>query len=377
MNPDLAITIAAWKTQGVTQAQIDSAWNPAPAPVVPSTPIYYVDGINGNDAHDGKTPDTAFKTPRAISNAVVLLSAGQSFSDGIDFAGKLNAWVGSHDDTNPARITAETLTNWDANSSGCTLANVVLSSASGNGFGGTVHGSGNTLLNVDFGNLSDGFHYVGCDKLTISGGGQVGKVSGRCHYLLDVTNLTWTGDHTKSFGPASSQSPIRFSSPGVRGGTVSGVRVTQVGSTFPIACWAIHAASGVTFNNCESNGGEFSFNTAGAGEADKVSNCTINGLAVTNSKLTLDASIAFNNHFNQPVVTNPSGECISLTCAAIAGNVFDGAKLSSAKHGVMFYDANDTVIKNTVLTAPAVTIPLLDGQHIPVNDGGGNKVVVS
>ena len=263
-------------------------------------------------------------------------------------------------------------TVWDANASGRTLANTIFDSTDGQGFIGNVHGDKVTISNVDLKNLNEGFHYQGCTNLTIAGGGQIGNVIGRCHLFVDVTNLVWTGDPAKVFGHASKQSPIRFDSPGVRGGTITGVRVTQAGSSFPIACWAIHAASGVHWLNCEANGGEFSFNSAGDGTGDSVTSCIVENLTTINTKLDI-GPIASNCTVKGGNFNNPTGECVALTCGS--GIVIDGAVMHSPKHGVKFYAPSNAIIRNCTLYAPAGT-PIIDGGT-PANDGGGNKLVVT
>jgi hypothetical protein len=340
---------------------------------------YYV-STSGNDANNG-SQSKPWKTPKAVNNATVYLTAGETFllATPLSFNGLSNAVVTS-DPTNPATLQsaaggAQVLSFW-TNSTNITLENVIVDSVDGKGFAGNVYGTNISIVNVLLKNLNEGFDYIGpCINLTITGGAQIGKVSGRCHYLLDVTKINWVGDPTKIFGPASTQSPIRFSSPGVVGGTISGVNVSQVGSTFPIACWAIHAANGVTFENCISNGGEFSFNSAGSGENDKVSGCIIRRLQTIQTKLSLDL-IAYDNQIIDCIGSNDTGECISLSTAAKAGNTITGAKLTSPKHGVHFYTVNDSIVKGCTLYTSVAGAPMIDGANSPANDGGGNVVVV-
>jgi hypothetical protein len=347
---------------------------PAPTSVPTGVPLFYVDAIHGLDTNDGSQAKP-FKTAKAISNAAVVLAAGQTFGN-INFSTATNAWVGASDPSTRAIISAEFGVTFSPQSNHCTLANVTVTSPSGKGMGSNVHGSNITLLNCDLGNLSEGFDHVGVTNLTIIGGKQTGKTAGRCHYMIGVTNLTWTD--SGPFGPASTQSPIRFTPPGVNGGTITRVSATQVGSPFPIACWAIHFATNVTFNGCSANGGEFSFNTAGTADAttDFVKNCVVNDLVITNSFMSFDKSMASGVTVNRPVISNPSGQCISLICAANAGNRIIGGKLTSPKHGVMFDNANDTVVSDTTLYAPNASVPILDGNLSKANDGGGNKVVI-
>jgi hypothetical protein len=264
-------------------------------------------------------------------------------------------------------------TIWDASASGRTLANAIIDSLDGNGFAGNVHGAKVTISNVDLKNLNEGFDYVGCTDLTIEGGGQIGKVAGRCHYFIDVKNLNWTGDPNKVLGPASTQSPVRSSSPGIRGGRIVGIRVTQAGSPFPIACFAWHALDGVNIDDCVAIGGEFSFNSAGVGLNDAVVGCTITNLTTINTKVSL-SPIASNNHFVGGKFSNPTGECVSLSCGP--GNVFDGVELHSQKHGFHFYAPSNAIIKNCTLFAPAGT-PIMDGACTKANNGGGNRLVVT
>jgi hypothetical protein len=378
--------------ESTTVFSFSVAQTPAVTPVTPATPtkpvstssvpsgvpVHYVDALHGDDKNDGSQAKP-FKTARAISKAAVVLAGGQTFNlpaSGLNFDNLTNAWVGAADPANPATLSSEYCLNYTAATKGCTLANVILTSPDGKGFGGNHHGTNNSFINVSFGNLSEGIDHIGCTDLTIIGGKQIGKVAGRCHYMIGVANLTWTD--SGPFGPASTQSPIRFTPPGVNGGTITRVSATQVGSPFPIACWAIHSATNVTFNNCSADDGEFSFNTAGSADAtvDFVKNCIVNDLVVTNSFMSFDKSMASGVTVNRPVISNPGGPCISLICAPNAGNKIIGGKLTSAKHGVMFDNANDTVVSNTTLYAPNATVPILDGNLSKANDGGGNTRVI-
>lgn len=370
-------TIAV-SVDGVTQAAL-SATIAIPQPAAPTSvpsgvPIFYVDAVKGLDTNDGSI-GKPWKTAKAVSNAAVVLTAGQTFGN-INFSNLTNAWVGASDPSTRATVSSGYCINYTASSNKCTLANVIVTSPDGKGQASNVHGSNITLLNVDLGNLNEGFDHETVTNLTITGGKQVGAVAGRCHYFIDVTSINWS--NAGPYGPASTQSPIRFSYPGVRGGTISNVTGTQVGSTFAIATWAIHDATNVTFNSCTANGGEFSFNSAGAGgTTDKVTGCIINDLVVINSKLTLDANVSFNNTFNRPVCSNPTGECIGLSDTTTNGNnKIIAGKLTSPKHGVHFYGANDTVISGTTLYAPSASVPIIDGSFTKANDGGGNVVVV-
>lgn len=264
-------------------------------------------------------------------------------------------------------------TSWDPKASGRVLENTIFDSADGKGFAGVVRGDKVTIRNVDFKNLNEGLHYTGCTNLTIIGGGQVGNVLGRCDLFTDVANLTWTGDPNKTLGHAEKQSPVRADSPGIRGGTITEVHVTQIGSTFPIAGFALHCMDRVTVVDCSSAGGDFSLDSAGTGNGDEVTNCTFKNLTVTNAKLNVHL-IASHCTFTGGKFTNPSGECVAITGGA--NNVFDGLELHSTKHGFKFYAPSPgTIIKNCILYAPGGT-PIIDGGT-PANDGGGNRLVVT
>jgi hypothetical protein len=369
----ISVTVTATNVLGLKN--FGNAPLPTTQPLVAAAE-YYVSNT-GNDANDGSALHP-WKTVQVKDNATVFLTAGETFAvpaTGVDFSGHQNATVSSTLATTPAVLTGALLSHWNTQSTQCTLANVTLDSATGTGYAGDVMGTGIHIANVNFNNLGEGLHYDNCQNLTITGGGQIGKVAGRCHYLISVTGINWTGDKTKVFGPASTQSPIRFSSPGVVGGTITNVQVTQVGSPFPIACWAIHAAVNVQFIDCSANGGEFSFNSAGNGTGDKVTGCTITNLTTVNTKVSVDA-IATGNHFIGGSFTNPTGECVSLSCPPTGGNTFAGVMLHSPIHGSHFYTANDTKISTCTLHANSKATPMMDGASTSANDGGGNQVIV-
>ena len=357
-----------------------------PAQQISTQTVYYVSN-EGSDTNSGLTPQLPWKTPRAVSNSEVRLADGETFNvpagTPIAFNGKTNAVITSNPD-NPATLMGAAaaattdlqgpnILTWWTDSVGCILSNVIISSVDGKGFGGNIRGNNIWVKNVLLKNLTEGFDWLAVKFANIVGGGQIGTVQGRCHYLLGCETISWTGDPAHVFGPAVGQSPIRFSTDvggafvNNSGGSITGVSVTQVGSPDPIACWAVHNAVGITFTNCVAAGGEFSFDGAGAGTGDTVKGCTIAGLNVSNSKLNLQP-IAFNNTFTQLKVTNPTGECVSVQTAAVAGNVINGGLLASPVHAVHFYSANDTIFKDCTYTAPV----LMDGLSVAKNDGGGN-----
>jgi hypothetical protein len=377
INAAVTINVA-----GYTPVVISPSNATAAATQATTQPTYYI-SLTGNDTAAGTSPATAWQTPRVVDNATVFLTAGQKFpiplNTPLNFSSHQNATV-TTDPANPATLLGAAgggidhgITNFWTNTTGCTLANVIVDSVDGNGYAGDVRGPNNAIVNVLLNNLNEGFQYKNaCDNLKIIGGGQIGKVSGRCHYLLDVTHLTWTGDPNRVFGPAQTQSPIRFSCPGVRGGTITGVRVTQVGSNFPIACWAIHAASGVSFINCQANGGEFSFDTAGGLDtAGMVNGCTISGLHTINTLLDLRPA-AVNNQFINCDLNNSAGVCVAV--AGGRGNSITGTTMTSPVGGAHFYAASDAVLKNCTLnTLGHASAKWIDGSLCPANDGGGNS----
>ena len=304
-----------------------------------------------------------------VSNASISIEGGPAF-------------IVKTDPAPAASTVVNTQLIFDPSVTGRVVSNIVLTSPDGNGVGGIVRGQAVQIINVNFQKIYDGLQYGssdgknGCVNLTINGGGQIGnEVQGRCHFLIDIDGLTWTGDSTKCFGPASKQSPIRFSSPGVRNATITGVHVTQVGSPFPIACWAIHAANNVHWLNCTADGGEFSFDSAGEGVGDRVSNCVVENLTINNSKLNIGA-VTFGCTFKGGKFTNPTGEAISVQCVAGSKNVIDGASIySSSGHAIHFYAASDLVMKNCTFYRTNHSAVLMDGAVSPQNDGGGNKIV--
>ncbi len=337
---------------------------------------YYVDAVSGNDANAGKTPATAWKTPRAVDHANVGLTGVFKLSDPLSFKTHTGARVGSVDALHKAELVATgggNATAW-GNASGCTLADVIVNSDDGKGKAGNVTGTNNSILNVDLRNLSEGFDYERTVNQTIRDGRQIGVVPGRCHYFLGCKNTTWTGGH---FGPGSTQSPVRYSSSVQgdsiwtnEGGVVRGVTVDQTGSPNPIAGFAIHAASGVQFIDCTVIGGEFSFDSAGAGIGNRVENCVFRNVTITNSKLALH-EIAFNNQVIGGQISNSTGESISLTPGS--GNVIDGIELHSAgKHAIKVYGPSDIKIRNVRVIGPKGT-PIIDGGT-PANDAGGNTL---
>jgi len=349
--------------------------------------IYYV-STSGKDSNPG-TQARPWKTPRAVSNATVFLAAGQKFdanaASPISFAGLTNATITS-DPNNPATVVGAAMQHgqnigpnmfaWSAESTNCTLSNIIVDSVDGNGFGGLVRGTNISIGNVQLHNLAEGFDWQGVNGVTILSGKQTGRVLGRCHYFLGCIQFNISTD---VMGPSVAQSPIRFSTdvggPYVnnKGGTVS-IPVTQVGSPDPIACFAIHNAVDVTFKNCFAVGGEFSFDGAGAGVGDNVTGCNVVNLTVSGSKLNLN-TIAFNNTFTNFTGSNATGEVISCQTVAKAGNVVNGGTLTSPVHGIHMYSANDTVFKNlTYNRDPSRTAPLMDGLFTGANDGGGNVI---
>jgi hypothetical protein len=275
----------------------------------------------------------------------------------------------------PVLTTIASELSFDPNASGRVLENAVLTSPDGKGFGGNVRGKNVSIINVSFKDLSDGLHADGCTNLIIKGGAQVGNVTGRCWFFLNVNGLNWYGDSSKVFGHATQQSPVRFSSPGVVNGIVQDVHVTQAGSPFPIACWAIHAAVNVHFLNCVSDSGEFSFDSAGEGVGDKVTDCLVENLTVINSKLYI-GPVALRNTIKAGKFTNPSGEAISVQCTPGSGNVIDGAEIhSDSAHAIHFYAASDLLVKNCTFYRTNPAAVLMDGACTAANDGGGNKIV--
>lgn len=344
---------------------------------------YYVSKA-GKDSNPG-TQAAPWLTPRTVNNADVYLADGETFdvpaSTPISFSGKINATL-TGSPTNPATIRGAAaspgaaigpnIIQWDKNSLNCELSNVIIDSADGMGYGGHVLGKTITINAVQLKNLTEGFDWQGVDGVTILGGKQIGRVAGRCHYFLGCRGFNV---NTGVMGPAQGQSPIRFSTdvdgPFVNnsGGSVC-IPVTQVGSDNPIACFAIHNAIDIEFVGCWSVGGEFSLDGAGEGVGDVASGCKIDKLTVVNSKLDLN-SIAFSNTFTNLTVANPTGECVSVQTVAKAGNVIDGATLTSPVHAAHFYQAGDTVLKNVKYTAAV----FIDGAWVKENDGGGNVKV--
>lgn len=360
---------------------------PKAQPANDVSPVYHVSN-KGLDSNPG-TEALPWKTPRAVSNATVML-ASELFvlTTPIRFNGLVNAVLTSSA-SNPAVLLGPAaaagavigpniLTWWD-DSTNCTLSNVIIDSIDGKGFGGNIRGKNIAINNVLLKNLTEGFDWHGVDGVILAGGGQVGTVQGRCHYFLGCRNFAWAGDPARVFGPAVGQSPIRFSTEvGGRfvnnsGGTIAGVSVTQAGSPDPIAAWAIHNAMDLVFSECTAVAGEFSLDGAGAGVGDVVRGCTIDNLVIANSKLNLQ-SVAFNNVCTNLLVTNPTGEAVSVQTAPKAGNAVSGY-LVSPVHGVHFYAAGDTVFKNCTYDRQGKAgAPFMDGLVVAANDGGGNVV---
>jgi hypothetical protein len=347
----------------------------------PQTADYYV-STTGDDAADGRTAATAWRTPKVVDNKVVYLTGGQKFAFSntahLDFSGHVHATVTS-DPANPAYLVEAAdganngiIESW-ANGSGCTLSNVILDSADGKGFGGNIRGPGWTVSNVLFNNLGEGLHFInGCTGLKITGGGQIGSVAGRCIFILDTTDMVWTGDPARHYGPAAGQSPIRFSEPGAVRGVISGVTATQLGSPFPIAAWAIHQAAGTKLINDEAIGGSFSFDTAGGQDAnDTVTGCTVSGLTTINATLELHAA-SHKNTFTGCTLQNASGACI--TNSGSTGDVISNCAMASPVGGVHFYSPSDAVIKDCTLDTQGHAAAKLIVNGAAGNDGGGNVV---
>ena len=337
----------------------------------------YVDPAAGNDLASGSAPSEARKTlvPKSNTTVVILGTTPVVLKEPLDFSGLTNAVVQGADPTHPITLIGEFIVKSWATTINCTLANVTLTSASGRGTGGNIRGLKWSFLNVNMGHLGDALVYVGVNGLTIRGGQQVGPIEGRCHYLYAVQNIDWDGG---TFGPSGGESPIRTSYPGVKGGTIKNVKVTQAGVPNKKAAWAIHAASDLHIDSCTADQAEFSFNSAGQGGAtDKVTNCVVSNLTVNQSKLTLDANIAFDCTITNPTITNDTGEGISLVCAPASGNsIVGGTVTTKGKHAVEFYNANDTKVSGVTLHYTTAPAPVLDGAHVPANDAGGNVACV-
>lgn len=375
--------LAALKSIGVvTDTQINVAnYNTFAvfAPVVtppPAGTTYYVNSSTGDDSHLGTTPATAFKTIRSISNATVYLSG--SFTDAtLDLSGKVNAIVTGNPSAKPTiQVGAGggVVVRSDDTTASCMLSNVILDSADGKGIGWNIHGSKLTIQNVDLKNLGDALRMVNTPGLTLIGGKQVGNVTGRCVFVTNWNGGAWTGGE---FGPSQAQSPVRCSSDptaanngGLQNVTVDGLSITQVGSGFPIACGAFHRAINCKLNNITVNGGEFSFDSAGAGEQDAVTGCTITNLKTINTKFNIGA-VASNCTVSGGTFNNPTGECISLSAGS--NIVIDGVTMYSPKHGAHAYSASNFVLKNSVLHGPVGT-PIVDGNVTAANSVN-NKLV--
>jgi hypothetical protein len=322
-------------------------------------------------------PTTA---PKPASNATTTLATGRTFTAGLpmDLSGLTSAIV-STDANSPAVLQGAaggaSVISSNESTNGCVLSNVILDSVDGGGIGWNVKGSNLVLSNPQHKNLSDSICVVNATNLTMIGGKQIGKVTGRCVFITNWNGGAWTGG---TAGPSVNQSPVRCSSDitaanggGLQNVIVTGLSVTQVGSAFPIACVAGHRILNCKFIDCTVNNGEFSFASAGAGEQDEVSNVLVQNLTTINTKLDIQ-SIASNVQISGGTFNNPSGECVSLSCGP--GITIDGATMYSPKHGVHFYQPSNAIIRNCRLIAPGFSPPMLDGSCTAANDGGGNTV---
>jgi hypothetical protein len=386
-HPQMALNLSTgshvlrWQINGEAQQTLNFTVALSPVPPVPT---YYV-STNGNDANAG-TLAAPWKTPKAVNGATVILLPGV-YVGMVNFSGMTGATVASSDAANPSTLQAPAgggnVTSWSDTTIGCTFGPMIVDSVDGKGNAGNVRGKNNSVIGVILNDINEGFDWNACTNPTIKGGYQTGTVQGRCHFLIGCTNITWVGDPTHSFGPSIAQSPIRFStfqnsngtfSPNV-GGAITGVRVTQVGSAFAIACWAIHAARNIQFINCVANGGQFSFNTAGAAEGDVVDGCLVQGLTVLGAELAM-SPVATNNQVSGGSFNVSGSECVALTCTGNCGNTITGATMYSDKAGVHLYNTSNVVVSQSTLYTPTAGASMLIGSIVPANDGGGNKVIV-
>lgn len=354
------------------------------APAVPPTPVATPLSTPATPPAGTGPPATTSTAgyplvPKLADNVTVTLAAGKAYAGQVVFNNRVGATLDGAGSTLAApndgtRDTDTAFATWYTDR-GNTFRHLTITSTDGQSDACPIRGDHLTIQDVCLANLNEGLKGDGLTNLTIAGLRQTGPVSSRCLFLSGCDGLTWSDSQC---GPATAESPIRFSlaasgKPGVSNATITNVTSTQVGGCGK-APWAIHSAARVTFNACKCLGGNFSLSGAGdAGSADAVADCTANDLLVVCGRIEL-TSAAQRCAFNRPTVAIDLDSAVNV--GGDAGCVIDGGRFF-ARGGVKFYTGpSDLVVRNSTLYATDPAAPMFLGQFAARNDGGGNRVVV-
>ena len=353
---------------------------PAAWAIPAGKPVYYVSNA-GSDANDGKTPATAWRTPKTVAGAVTLLAAGETFDVTAQIAMAEGSWLGG-DPTQPlptitTAVNGLWLFGWAKTIQTWTQANLNITSsvpiAANSVNVGNAYGVSPTIANVHLTNLNEGYDASFNGTLTMDR--CTGLCRGRTVYVESQCTLA-ISNCTFGTGEAATQDPWRMET---GSGTLTNVVFDQSQSSFGTAGFAGHGASNLTLINCGAIRGPFSFDTEGSEVgAGQVNGCKINGLWVLDSTINVGGTgkLTTNTTFTAPYVENASGTCVSLEGEG-DGNVIDGGVfVSDNSHAIMFYSASSMIVKNCTLYTSNKGAVLMAGSNTAANDGGGNKVVI-